>query len=92
MKKLVVTIAAWAALTMLVPVVTADVAAAKDKARSTEGAATSSRAAAEGAASGEKGAGMSGSPGSQSQMQAWDETYRTDKAQEQQLKAGGTSH
>jgi hypothetical protein len=42
MRKLVAMIAASAALTML-PVVTADIAAAKDKARSTEGAPTSDR-------------------------------------------------
>ncbi len=39
----------------------------------------------DGAASGEKGV----EAGSKSQIQAWDETYRSDKAQEQQLKAGG---
>jgi len=42
MRKLVAMIAASAALTML-PLVTADIAAAKDKARSTEGAPTSDR-------------------------------------------------
>ena len=42
MKKIVAIIAASAALTML-PVITADIAAAKDKAKSTEGAPTSDR-------------------------------------------------
>jgi hypothetical protein len=44
---------------------------------------TSDRTPTNGAASGEQGSG------SQSQMQVWDETYKTDKAQEQQLKSGG---
>lgn len=44
-----------------------------------------------GAASGEKGAGMSGSKASAQQEQAYEETYKTDKAQEKQLKSGGGS-
>lgn len=42
MRKLIAVIAASAALTML-PVITADIATAKDKAKSTEGAPTSDR-------------------------------------------------
>ena len=42
-----------------------------------------------GAASGENGAGMSGSNVSAQQLQAFEETYKTDKAQEEQLKTGG---
>jgi len=49
---------------------------------------TSDRTPGNGAASGEQG---SSSPGSQSQMQAWDQTYQSDVAQEKQLKAGGKS-
>ncbi len=43
-----------------------------------------------GTASGEKGVGTSGV--SQSQEQAYDETYKADRAQELQLKSGGKSH
>jgi hypothetical protein len=92
MRKLIATIAAVAALTML-PVVTADFAAAKQKAKSAESTdsapAPRKQAAApnEGAASGEKGS-SSGASGTASSP-AWDESYKTDKAQEEQLKAGG---
>ena len=44
----------------------------------------------DGAAAGEQGKGMSSSSGSPSN-QGWDQTYQSDKAQEQQLKGGGTS-
>ena len=44
-----------------------------------------------GAASGEKGAGMSGSKVSAQQEQAYEDTYKTDKAQEKLLKSGGGS-
>jgi hypothetical protein len=42
-----------------------------------------------GAAAGEKGTGMSGSNVSAQQLQAYEETYKTDRTQEEQLKAGG---
>lgn len=42
---------------------------------------------AEGAASGEQGTGTSGS----ATNQTWDQTYQSDKAQEDQLKSGGKS-
>jgi len=42
-----------------------------------------------GAAAGEQGKGMSSV--SSSQEQAYEETYKTDKAQEEQLKGGGKS-
>jgi hypothetical protein len=87
MRKLVALIAASAALTML-PVVTADIAAAKSNAKSTESAPAPSKATTnEGAASGERGS-SSGASGAASSP-AWDNTYKTDKAQEEQLKAGG---
>jgi hypothetical protein len=44
----------------------------------------------DGAAAGEQGKGMSGSSGSASN-QGGDQTYQSDKAQEQQLKGSGTS-
>ena len=57
--------------------------------------ARSSNHGENGAASGEKGAGMAGSKVSVSaqhaqQVQAYEETYKTDKAQEEQLKSGGS--
>jgi len=90
MRKLVAMIAASAALAVLTPAVTMDTAMAKSKAKSAEDATAPSKhatAPSEGAASGEKGAASSSS-GSASQP-SWDETYKTDKAQEEQLKAGG---
>jgi hypothetical protein len=53
----------------------------------TEGRTSDRTPPANGAASGEQGM----EPGSQSQMQAWDQTYQSDRAQEKQLKAGGGS-
>jgi hypothetical protein len=50
---------------------------------------TPSNHGSNGAASGEEGMGTSAV--SSSQQQAYDETYKTDKAQEQQLKSGGGS-
>jgi hypothetical protein len=91
MRKLIAITAAAAALTALAPVVTSDIAAAKSKAKSTESAPAPSKATAnEGAGSGEKGSAMPSASGAATN-QSWDETYKTDKAQEQQLKAGGTS-
>jgi hypothetical protein len=43
-----------------------------------------------GAAAGEQGSAMP-SPSGAATNQSWDETYKTDKAQEQQLKSGGGS-
>ena len=48
---------------------------------------TPSNRGSNGAAAGEQGMGTSGV--SSSQEQAYEETYKTDKAQEEQLKAGG---
>jgi hypothetical protein len=91
MRKLIAITAAAAALTALAPVVTSDIAAAKSKAKSTESAPAPSKATAnEGAGTGEKGSAMPSASGAATN-QAWDETYKTDKAQEQQLKAGGKS-
>jgi hypothetical protein len=92
MRKLIAITAAAAALTALAPVVTSDIAAAKSKAKSTESAPAPSKAtASEGAATGEKGSAMPGASGAATnQAWDWDETYKTDKAQEQQLKAGAS--
>ena len=91
MRKLIAITAAAAALTALAPVVTSDIAAAKSKAKSTESAPAPSKATAnEGAGTGEKGSAMPSTAGAATN-QAWDETYKTDKAQEEQLKAGGKS-
>jgi hypothetical protein len=53
-------------------------------------AAVRKATANEGTATGEKGSAMPSASGAATN-QAWDETYKTDKAQEQQLKAGGKS-
>lgn len=89
MKNLVAILAASAALAVLTPVVSVDMAAAKSKAKSTEVAPPPSKATpSEGAATGEKGAAMPAASG-QATNQAWDSTYQSDIAQEKQLKAGG---
>ncbi len=90
MRKLIALIAASAALAVLTPVMTVDMAAARSKAKSTEATPAPSKEAtpSEGAASGEKGAAMPSSSG-QATNQAWDQTYETDRAQEKQLKSGG---
>lgn len=75
MKKLLAVAATVAALTILAPVA---MAAAPSKAPSENGAAA-----------GEQGKGMS--TVSSSQEQAYEATYKSDKAQEEQLKAGGKS-
>jgi hypothetical protein len=78
-------VAAIAALTAA-PVITADFAAAKSKAKSTEAAPAPKASANEGAASGEKGASVGSG---EATNQAWDATYQSDIAQEKQLKSGG---
>ena len=86
MTRLVAMVAAIAALTGA-PVITADFAAAKSKAKSAESAPAPKASANEGAASGDKGASSS-SPGEATNA-AWDATYQSDIAQEKQLKSGG---
>lgn len=50
-----------------------------------------SESGASGAATGEQGAGTAVAAGSESQLQAFDETYQSDIAQEKKLKAGGSN-
>jgi hypothetical protein len=85
MKRLIAMVAAIAALSAA-PVITADFAAAKSKAKSTESAPAPKASPNEGAASGEKGAALGSG---ESTNAAWDQTYQSDIAQEKQLKAGG---
>ncbi len=91
MKRLIAILAASAALAVLAPVVSMDIADARSKAKSTESAPAPSKetgSPSEGAASGEKGAAMPSSSG-QATNEAWDQTYESDLAQEKRLKAGG---
>src|SRR5438105_4268369 len=103
MKKLLAVVAASAALALLAPATTV----AEEKAQTKEGAPTSDRTPGKETAtpdsqvdttkSGEtsdrtpKNKGAATSETGSGSMQTWDQSYDSTKAQEEQLKSGGTS-